>query len=72
MLTWLRSHLAPRVQPIDPPPPWDGDLVGEDRLRVIEQRRATISETVQHFREDVDASLRDEVRAMQQEREHGG
>lgn len=69
---WIRAYLAPRVQPIAPPPPWDGDLVGEEYLHQIEQRRTVISETIQHFREDVDASMRDEIDAIRREHEHGG
>lgn len=70
-MSWIRSHLAPRVQPIAPPPPWEADLIGEESLRQIEQRRQVISHTIQHFRQDVDASMRDEIDAIRREQHSG-
>lgn len=64
---WLRAVLAPHVRPADPPPPWDGDLVGEDQLQQIEHRREVISQAIESFRAEMDTSLQDEVDAIRRE-----
>jgi hypothetical protein len=67
----LRERLRRGLRPGPPPPPWDGDLVGETELRRIEARRAEVSRAVRATRDALDAGLADEVEAIRRERERG-
>jgi hypothetical protein len=68
-MQWIRE----RVRPIPPPLPWDDDLVGEEELRRIEQRREKIGQAIQDVRAHVDHmddGLADEIEAIREGRRH--